>query len=104
MKCYYHESKEGVGTCKGCGKSLCKSCIDKYESGLCESCEGKRLKKEEDEVLNQKNELKRQANYNVEVAKKQLKKTIIKSVIFGVIGIFLIFIFFNIDYELFLYF
>lgn len=89
MKCYYHETKEGVGTCQGCGKSLCKICIDQYESGLCESCENKKRKREEEEVLNKKNNLKAQAKNNVEVTKKQLKKTIIKSAIFGVIGIFI---------------
>lgn len=89
MKCYYHEKKEAVGTCQGCGRSLCKICIDQYESGLCESCEIKRRKSEEEEKLNKKKQLKNQARNNVEVTKKQLKKTIIKSAIFGVIGIFI---------------
>ena len=89
MKCYYHEKKEAVGTCQGCGKSLCKICIDQNESGLCESCENKRIKTEEERVLNEKKELQNRAQNNVVATKKQLKKTIIKSVIFGIIGIFI---------------
>lgn len=89
MKCYYHERKEAVGTCQGCGKSLCKNCIDQYESGLCASCENKKRRSQEEKVINQKKQLKNQAKMNVEITKKQLTKTIIKSALFGIIGIFI---------------
>jgi len=38
MKCYYHEDRDAVATCKRCGKSLCKECASKYQIVYCADC------------------------------------------------------------------
>jgi hypothetical protein len=39
MRCYYHENKEAVGTCKSCGKGLCRECAVDLGKGL--ACRGR---------------------------------------------------------------
>ena len=41
MRCFYHEDKEAVGTCKSCGKGLCRECAVDLAKGLAcrERCE-----------------------------------------------------------------
>jgi hypothetical protein len=39
MRCYYHEDKEAVGTCKSCGKGLCRECAVDLTKGL--ACRGR---------------------------------------------------------------
>jgi hypothetical protein len=38
MRCFYHEDKEAVGTCKSCGKGLCRECAVDLTKGL--ACRG----------------------------------------------------------------
>lgn len=39
MKCYYHNDRDAVATCRKCGKAFCKECFDtKLHSGLCDEC------------------------------------------------------------------
>ena len=37
MKCYYHDNREAVATCK-CGKCLCRECADAHTPIMCSSC------------------------------------------------------------------
>ncbi len=85
MKCYYHESKDAVGTCKDCGKSLCKTCVDKYESGLCEACEKKRKEKIQKELDIKKENLKKNAK---SVKNDTIKDLVIAAVLSLICGIF----------------
>ncbi len=85
MKCYYHESKDAVGTCKNCGKSLCKTCVDKHESGLCDDCEKKRKEKLEKELNTKKENLKKDAKA---VKNDTIKDLVIAAVLSLVCGIF----------------
>ncbi len=39
MRCYYHKDKEAVGTCKSCGKGLCRDCAVDLGKGL--ACRGR---------------------------------------------------------------
>jgi len=39
MHCFYHENKEAVGTCKSCGKGLCRECVVDLGKGL--ACRGR---------------------------------------------------------------
>ena len=34
MRCYYHQDREAVGTCKSCGKGLCPECAVDLGKGL----------------------------------------------------------------------
>src|SRR5690242_15471145 len=34
MRCFYHQTKEAVGTCKSCGKGLCAECTVDLVKGL----------------------------------------------------------------------
>ena len=34
MKCYNHPDADAVSTCIGCGKALCKNCIEPSELGI----------------------------------------------------------------------
>jgi hypothetical protein len=34
MRCFYHQDKEAVGTCKSCGKGLCSECAVDVGKGL----------------------------------------------------------------------
>jgi hypothetical protein len=34
MKCFYHDDSEAVGTCKSCGKGLCRECAVDLAKGL----------------------------------------------------------------------
>lgn len=38
MRCFYHEDKEAVGSCKSCGKGLCRGCAVDLSKGL--ACRG----------------------------------------------------------------
>ena len=38
MKCFYHEDRDAVATCKNCGKFLCKTCAEAHTPCLCEDC------------------------------------------------------------------
>ena len=38
MRCYYHQDKEAVGSCKSCGKGLCFDCAVDIGKGL--ACRG----------------------------------------------------------------
>lgn len=38
MRCFYHESSDAVGTCKSCGKGLCRACAVDMQHGL--ACKG----------------------------------------------------------------
>ena len=39
MRCYYHEDQEAVGTCKSCGKGVCRDCGVELGKGL--ACRGR---------------------------------------------------------------
>jgi hypothetical protein len=38
MRCFYHQEKEAIGTCKSCGKGLCPDCAVDLGKGL--ACRG----------------------------------------------------------------
>ena len=38
MRCFYHQDKEAVGSCKSCGKGLCPDCAADVGKGL--ACRG----------------------------------------------------------------
>jgi hypothetical protein len=38
MRCFYHEEKEAVGSCKSCGKGVCRECAVDLTKGL--ACRG----------------------------------------------------------------
>ena len=38
MRCFYHQDKEAVGSCKSCGKGLCPECATDLSKGL--ACRG----------------------------------------------------------------
>ncbi len=86
MKCYYHENKDAVGTCKECGKSLCKTCVDKYKSGLCESCEQKRKEKAQKVLDDKKAKLKMDAKSVRNDTIKDLVVAGVLSVVCAIIG------------------
>lgn len=39
MRCFYHQDKDAVGTCKSCGKGLCAECAADLGKGL--ACRGR---------------------------------------------------------------
>jgi len=39
MRCFYHEDREAVGTCKSCGRGLCRECAVEFPKGL--ACRGR---------------------------------------------------------------
>jgi hypothetical protein len=39
MRCFYHQDREAVGTCKSCGKGLCPECAVDLTKGL--ACRGR---------------------------------------------------------------
>ena len=39
MRCFYHEDREAVGSCKSCGKGLCRECAVDLTKGL--ACRGR---------------------------------------------------------------
>ena len=39
MRCFYHEDKEAVGTCKSCGRGVCRECAVELSKGL--ACSGR---------------------------------------------------------------
>jgi TM2 domain-containing membrane protein YozV len=42
MNCFVHAEVGAVGTCVGCGKALCQTCVSKHESKMhCEMCAAK---------------------------------------------------------------
>ena len=39
MRCFYHEDREAIGTCKSCGRGLCGGCTVEVPKGLeCRGC------------------------------------------------------------------
>ena len=38
MRCFYHEDREAVGSCKSCGRGLCRECAVDLAKGL--ACRG----------------------------------------------------------------
>lgn len=38
MKCFYHEDRDAVATCQGCGKGLCKECASAHRPCYCPDC------------------------------------------------------------------
>lgn len=38
MKCFYHEERDAVATCKRCNKGLCKECASLYNPSFCGEC------------------------------------------------------------------
>ena len=38
MKCFYHEDRDAVATCQGCGKGLCKECASAHRPCYCPEC------------------------------------------------------------------
>jgi len=38
MKCFYHDDHDAIGTCKSCGKGLCRDCAIDLGKGL--ACRG----------------------------------------------------------------
>lgn len=38
MKCYYHNERDAVATCKKCNKHLCRECYDRGQNGTCSGC------------------------------------------------------------------
>lgn len=39
MRCFYHENKQAVGTCKSCGRGLCRECAVELPKSL--ACRGR---------------------------------------------------------------
>ncbi len=39
MRCFYHADREAVGTCKSCGRGLCRECAVEFPKGL--ACRGR---------------------------------------------------------------
>ena len=39
MRCFYHQDREAVGSCKSCGKGLCPDCAADVGKGL--ACRGR---------------------------------------------------------------
>jgi len=39
MRCFYHEDREAVGTCKSCGRGLCRECAVELPKSL--ACRGR---------------------------------------------------------------
>lgn len=46
MKCYKHQEKDAVSTCKDCWVWLCSDCTSKYSFPICDSCNFKRFESE----------------------------------------------------------
>jgi len=86
MGCYEHPDRKVVGSCPKCGKFMCKECVEKYSSKLCETCEKERLAEEEKKAEAKKNQLKGQAKQIKENALKDLIKAAIFSIAFGIFG------------------
>lgn len=89
MGCYEHPERTVVATCTKCGKFMCKECAEKYQSKLCHTCEKERVENEKAQAKQEEKQIKDNAKFNVDITKKQLTGVIIKSVIFGAIGVFL---------------
>ena len=34
MRCFYHDERDAVGTCKNCGRGVCLTCAHDVENGL----------------------------------------------------------------------
>jgi len=67
MKCANHPSMDAVGTCVDCGKGLCVDCTHAYSIPICQSCNSARVQAE----------------------KGDLRKRIILTGVFFVIGLYL---------------
>ena len=82
MKCFYHEERNAVATCKECGKALCKECASKHSPVYCDECFS-RLTAES------KNRKEQQKQANILESKKELTNILIKgaisAIIFGVL-------------------
>lgn len=66
MKCYYHDNREAVATCK-CGKCLCRECADAHTPIMCSSCWSANQKELQKEIETNRVLIKR----NEENAKKK---------------------------------
>jgi len=86
MGCYEHPDRKVVGSCPKCGKFMCKECVEKYSSKLCETCEKERLAEEDKKLAAKKAQLKGQANSLKNDAKKDLIKAAVISIAFGIFG------------------
>ncbi len=71
MKCFYHEEKDAVATCKICNKSLCRICYEIANNGKCEECNNSSIAKD-----NQKKESLRKNKFE-ENLKEILKSALI---------------------------
>ena len=68
MKCYYHDNREAVATCK-CGKCLCRECADAHTPIMCSSCWSANQKELQKEIETNRVLIKR----NEENAKKNIR-------------------------------
>lgn len=50
MKCYYHNGSDAVATCTDCGKSLCRSCAERYSPVLCPDCANERIQENKSNI------------------------------------------------------
>src|SRR5262245_7896203 len=39
MRCFYHNERDAIGTCKSCGKGICHECAADLKKGL--ACKGR---------------------------------------------------------------
>ncbi|MCR5669447.1 MAG: hypothetical protein K6G10_00430 [Butyrivibrio sp.] len=84
MKCFYHEDREAVGNCQYCGKALCRECASQYTPLSCEDCHREMVARS----INEREKEKQEA---LASSKSTILSTIIKGLIFGAVGIGLMF-------------
>ena len=103
MKCYYHDNREAVATCK-CGKCLCRECADAHTPIMCSSCWSAHQKELREEVAANRELIKR----NEENAKirhigyiKEDSWAIKKCLILGLVFLiaFVLFRYFTVGFE-----
>ena len=83
MKCYLHNDRDAVATCKQCGKSFCRECSDSMVRGLCSDCVAEENAYAEQEKVNAKREA-------LVDTKKEYLTTAIKGVIAATLWTFFI--------------
>ena len=89
MKCYFHEDRETVATCKRCGKGLCKECASKYTPCLCDSCFS--AIQQEKEAQTQRTESDRKRRHIAALV--DTRAEFLKTALVGIaLGIFLLYI------------
>ena len=84
--CFKHPDEKVVGSCSKCGKFMCKACMDKYESHLCEDCEKKRKEENQKKQDAKKAQLQKNAGELKSEALKSLIIGAVVSLIFGFVG------------------